>query len=330
MTLIASPKQAHHSARPNLRRGGPNTAPSVHRGVRTAARDAARLGARATRDRSALGRYVDTRGRAREVVACAGRAGSVLVLDRDALTLGDRRLVAHLAPDEPRENAELVCCHYLRDPRGRRCRPVRQEDLEAPGSTEASGDGKLENALTERPGELVDREGRRHSLGLLTSRLSIPELRWLAHPLDAETAEPQPLSVREVVARLESYEPVRAHTARALARHREDPAVSVAVLRAELERIDASRIVLNRGLRAAVLSAVQKQGLSMSEIAVRCGRVKRDSHGNASGETSWLARRIGIVPEGGESSPTPWIHSDVLALISRTGLGLSPREVELG
>jgi len=27
--------------------------------------------------------------------------------------------------------------------------------------------------------------------------------------------------------------------------------------------------------------------------------------------------------------PTPWVHSDVLALIARRGLGLSPREVEV-
>jgi hypothetical protein len=67
----------------------------------------------------------------------------------------------------------------------------------------------------------------------------------------------------------------------------------------------------------------------MSEIAIRCGRVKRDRRGNESGETSWLARRLGLLPEGGQSTPTPWIHSDVLALIARSGLGLSPREVEL-
>ena len=67
----------------------------------------------------------------------------------------------------------------------------------------------------------------------------------------------------------------------------------------------------------------------MSEIAIRCGRVKRDQRGNVSGETSWLARRIGQLPDAGQSTPTPWISSDVLALIARDGLGLSPREVEL-
>jgi hypothetical protein len=94
--------------------------------------------------------------------------------------------------------------------------------------------------------------------------------------------------------------------------------------------MDVSQIVLNRGLREAVLAAAAAQGLSMSEIAARCGRVKYDSRGKESGETSWLARRLGIVPEGRENAPTPWIHSDVLALIARSGLGISPREVELG
>jgi hypothetical protein len=67
----------------------------------------------------------------------------------------------------------------------------------------------------------------------------------------------------------------------------------------------------------------------MSEIAIRCGRVKHDSRGNESGETSWLARRLGLLPEGGQSTPTPWIHSEVLGLIARQGLGMAPREVEL-
>ena len=88
--------------------------------------------------------------------------------------------------------------------------------------------------------------------------------------------------------------------------------------------------MLDRGLRESVLDAVERQGLSMSEIAIRCGRVKLDRNGNESGETSWLARRLGLLPEGGRDAPTPWVHSDVLALIARCGLGISPREVELG
>jgi hypothetical protein len=138
------------------------------------------------------------------------------------------------------------------------------------------------------------------------------------------------VSVRETIGALESYEPAREVTIDAIARHNEREGISLTTLRAELERIDASRIVLNRGLREAVQAAVCTQSLSMSQIALRCGRVKRDARGNRSGETSWLARRIGLLAEGGGSTVTPWIHSDVLALIARSGLGIEPREVELG
>ena len=87
--------------------------------------------------------------------------------------------------------------------------------------------------------------------------------------------------------------------------------------------------MLNRRLREAVQARLARGHLTMSEIAIRCGRCKRDRRGNVSGETSWLARRIGLASEAGRDQPTPWVHSDVLALIARDGLGLSPREVEL-
>ena len=61
---------------------------------------------------------------------------------------------------------------------------------------------------------------------------------------------------------------------------------------------------------------------------MRCGRTKRDSSGGLSGDTSWLARRVGMLPEGGRRVPTPWVHTDVLALIARSALDVSPREVE--
>lgn len=305
------------------------------------------------RDPGVLGRYVDRHGRPREIFARPGHAGSVLVLDRDAHTLCDRRLVAHLGADEPPENAALVCRHYLHDPHGRHCRALTSEDLRLPGpGAPAAYDGSsaavagsvggercaaaMQSPAASHPGEdlprlpaaippaITDSEGRAYRLGCTSGRLAIPELRWLRVP------DESPVSVRDVVGSLESYEPVRAHTLAALARYYEDPALSVAVLRAELRRMDASRIVLNRGLREAVLDANRSRGLSMSEIALRCGRVKYDARGNASGETSWLARRVGLAPEGGEYRPTPWVHSDVLALIARAGLDLGPREVELG
>ncbi len=311
MPLATSPKPAPRS-RSQVRRGRPPT----------------RLERRP--DRGVLGRYVDFHGRSREVLVRPAYAGSVLVVDRDAHTHGDRRLVAHLGADEPPANAALVCQHYLSDPRGRWCRPISPADLLAAEPSAGSSAQPSAASATSATSAIVDRRGLVHRLGLVRNRLSIPELRWLRPPAGGAHGKTEPVSIREVVASLESYEPVRAHTARAVARHREDPEISVVVLRAELNRLDASRIVLNRGLRGAVLDAVRTQGLSMSEIALRCGRIKYDARGNASGETSWLARRVGISPEGGEREPTPWVHSEVLALIARTGLGISPREVELG
>ncbi len=138
------------------------------------------------------------------------------------------------------------------------------------------------------------------------------------------------VSARGRSGRSNNYEPACRLTRGALAGYRYDANVSTTALRGELERLNDSPIVLNRELRCKVLAAVEDGGLSLSEIAIRCGRVKRDRRGNTSGETSWLARRVGILPESGSGRLTPWVHSDVLALIARNGLGISPREVELG
>jgi hypothetical protein len=279
-------------------------------------------------DQRLLDRYTDQRGNDREVLAQRGPAGSVLVVDRDRVTLGDPRLVAHLAADEPAENAALVCASYLRDMTATslHCRLVTSEDLRsAPFADQPEAQARNEPASACEP---VDRLCRRYRLQPLQTGMSIPELRWCRdeHPIASGAGEP--VSVREAIAAIESYEPIRALTMRALW-HDDAAHVSTAVLRAELARVQQSPIVLNRRLREVVLEHVACGELSMSEIAVRCGRVKRDRKGNQSGETSWLARRLGLVPEGGQHTPTPWIHSDVLALIARSGLGISPREVEL-
>lgn len=275
---------------------------------------------RSARDRL-LARYIDRDGRPREVIACPGAAGSTLVVDRDRASRGDQRLVAHLGADEPAGNAALVCSSYLQDTaKGHgRCRALDVEDGRIAPFEYAQ---ELERTLSyARASELVDRLGCVFALAEVRTALSIPELRWCRSR--------QPVSVREAIASLESYEPVRALTLHALALHGRSDAISTTVLRAELTRVQQSPIVLNRRLREVVLATVERQQLSMSQIAIRCGRVKRDRNGNESGETSWLARRIGLLPEGGRGTPTPWIHSDVLALVARHGLGVSPREVEL-
>lgn len=290
-------------------------------------------GARSERD--VLGRYHDTVGRPREIVTRPGAGGTLLVIDRDPDTLSDRRLVAHLAADEPSANAALICRHYLDD--RRRCRPrvVSAADLDVVPFRSALGGDDGNDAQPGWDGcdpdaRLVDELGSAHRLERVsTNAITIPELRWLRRPSPGRLGPAELVSVREVIGRLQDYEPARSLSMRAVHLHRHDPGVSVAVLRAELERVAASRIVLNRRLRDAVLQAVARDGLSMSQIAVRCGRIKRDPRGNISGETSWLARRLGLLAEGGETAPTPWIHSDVLALIARRGLGISPLEVEL-
>lgn len=274
-----------------------------------------------------LGTYADARGRARELVALPVTDGSSLVVDRCALTLGDRRLVARLDADEPPANARLVSRHYLQDEQGRWCRPLRSEDLlEAPAGASKETFAELCSsssvAVAEHLHELRPVPGRRRSG-------SRPELRWCRRPRQEEGADWEPMALRALIGSLESYEPVRSLTARAIELRDRDASLSIRQLGHEHRRLCASAIVLNRALREAVQHAIERDGTSMSEIALRCGAVKHDQRGRSSGETSWLARRVGLMAEGGAVQPTPWVHSDVLALIARKGLRVSPREVEV-
>jgi hypothetical protein len=268
-----------------------------------------------------LRRYTEG-GATHEVILRAGSDGGRLVIDRGLLASRRERLLARLDADEPVANAGVVCARYLESGAdSRRCRPpIEADERPAPSS----------DAEPHRPGEWsVQSASFVHVLGPMPGNMSIPELRW--QRTDAHASCPAvTVSLRAAIALLESYEPLCAHTREAVALHRDDPAVSTTVLRAELARVQRSPIVLNRGLREAVLASVRREQTTMSEIAIRCGRIKRDARGNRCGETSWLARRIGLLPEGGQRVPTPWVHSDVLALIARDGLGIAPREVELG
>jgi hypothetical protein len=282
-----------------------------------------------------VARYLAADGGARELVVIAGAEGSVLVVDRDVATLCDRRLVAHLGADEPPENVELVSRLYLADMAGgeeRRCRLLLAGDL-----TSAPLDGDLTSPPPGERGCPVEAsavtlrcDGRLYRLGRAPrSDSRAGELRWCGTA--ADDGPWMAVSLREVVGRFESYEPMRSLTGSALAREeRVARRMATSTLRGELRRMQCSPVVLNRGLREAVVRAVEDRGLSMSEIAIRCGKVKRDRRGRCSGETSWLARRVGLLPQAGEREAVRWVHSDVLALIARRGLGISPREVELG
>lgn len=255
---------------------------------------------------------------ARELIVRAAHDGARLVIDRDVRARRRERLVGRLDPDEPNANAALLCEHYLgTPPERRRCRAPDRADLAPPA----------ESPPRRAPDPCVRGAGFEHALRAIPAGMSIPELRW-TRAVSSETAVA--VSLRSAIALLESYEPFCHQSRHALACHADDQAVSTTTLRTELTRVLCSPIVLNRALREAVLAKVRCGETTMSEIAIRCGRLKRGAHGKRSGETSWLARRIGLLPEGGRRVPTPWVHTDVLALIARDGLGIAPREVELG
>ncbi len=243
------------------------------------------------------------------------------MVDRLSGTHGDPHLLARLAPDEPGENAQILCALYLADESRGHCRLVTDADFDVSPTHEAP-DGCTVY-------ELYGADGAIYLIQKVALNGRFPALRWTRSILTDEAPRSETVRLREVLARFEDYEPARSITANALAAHRTDPTLSTSCLTAELTRLAESPIVLNRRLREAVQARLARGDLTMSEIAIRCGRVKHDRRGNVSGETSWLARRIGLAPEAGRDQPTPWVHSDVLALIARDGLGRSPREVEL-
>jgi hypothetical protein len=272
-----------------------------------------------------LASYTDAEGGRHELLAWSGAASSTLVVDRELSPCAAPRLVAHLAADEPAENAMVVCEEYLPRARAGSCRfrALEPEDLCRPPALQSRGRPEPSHEHVRVPqcngGEVFMLAPQRNSG-------SLPQLRWWRLDAGMRCAA---VSLREAVGALEDYEPVRALTEAAIERAGPGDGLSRTTLRAELARVQRSPIILNRALREAVLASVRRGGLSMSEIAIRCGRVKHDSRGNVSGETSWLARRLGLLPEGGQSTPTPWVHSEVLGLIARQGLGMAPREVEL-
>jgi hypothetical protein len=271
----------------------------------------------------------------REVVVLSTIDRSLLVVDRRVSDGSDARLVARIAADEPVANADLVAELYLADARRPVCRPLTKADFQH----QPAGDF-TRRAATERvrgvPSQvdqatLCDRQGIRFRLTVVaTTADRVPELRWLRESPAGTQGAGECVSARRVVGALEDYEPVRSLTTAAIEQHRRDPTVSVATLGLELRRLGNSPIVLNRRLREAVLDASTRQGLSLSSIALACGRAKLDRRGRHSGETSWLARRVGLISDDAARRPNPWVHSDVLALIARNGLGIAPHEVELG
>lgn len=262
-----------------------------------------------------LARHIRPDGLVREIVALPGAQASTLLVDRLADGLGDNRLLAHLPADEPAQNAQLICRMYLADPR-RGCRRLRADDFKALPLAEPA----VDTAGT--VGDLRDAAGSLYRIRLVDGRPRC--LRWTrsssGHPERFDV-----VSLRDVVAALESYEPARAFTRGAIAHATDAPTYT---LRQELRSLARSPFVLNRALREAVLHAIEHQDATMSEIAIRCGRVKHTPTGT-SGETTWLSRRIGLRPDSTSGRITPWVHTEVLALIARDGLLIAPADVEM-
>ncbi len=278
--------------------------------------------------RRRLGVYADPEsGEARELVTVRGAGGSTLLIDRRASTYADARLIAHLAADEPPDNAHIICEMYLADETRGRCRRVTPQDLELHPPIPSPPTSRAAPQPSDTP--LLAATGDRYRIRAVCDGDHGRALRWTRTRHDGPEDDFAVLTLRDVVGGLEDYEPARALTIAALADPDGRNCSSVCALRAELRRLDDSSIRLNRRLREAVQRTVARGDVTLSEIALRCGRLKRDRRGNVSGETSWLMRRIGVLPEGGETTPTPWIHSDTLALIAREGLGAYPNEIEL-
>ncbi|MCW3033348.1 MAG: hypothetical protein JWM60_1693 [Solirubrobacterales bacterium] len=262
-----------------------------------------------------------TRGGSPRQVITVAIAGRTLVIDRSPAR-GDARVLARLEPEEPQENARLIARMYIADTTSSPPRRVTAADLKSPERA------PVDPAPVRWETPLIAGIGATFQIQRAATG-GIAVVRWTKTRGRGESpAAAVPL--RQVVAQLEDYQPAIAMTRAAIDANDQDPQVSVVKLKAELQRLTESRIVLNRRLREHVQRAVEHDQTTMSAIAVRCGRFRTSDRGGRTGETSWLARRIGVLAEAGAARPTPWVHTDVLAVIARDGLGINPCEAELG
>jgi hypothetical protein len=273
-------------------------------------------------DGHVLGSYQDPEGALRSVLAIDGEDGSTLVIDRRDGAISDIRLVDQILVDEPVlddsiDNARLVAKLYLSDPSRGRCRPLRLSDLRG---DEAEAEPPVASDT------LTAADGRRFRLHADEVGGAARTLRWGAVRSDGSH---RTVSLRTVVGALEDYEPARSMTIAALARYgRRTEGVRVCVLAAELRGLDRGAFVLNRGLREAAIGIVAQGEVSWSEIAFRCGRKHAVGAGHECGDTSWLKRRLGLMPESSTGRVTPWLRVETLALIA-CALGVDPVSVEV-
>src|ERR1019366_4456752 len=94
------------------------------------------------------------------------------------------RLVAHIATDEPPENAAIVCSLYLADVQGRRCRRLTPEDLDAApvAAEETLAASAAKDSMDASGGGVIHGHGCVYRLQAACSDSSIPDLRWHRHP----------------------------------------------------------------------------------------------------------------------------------------------------
>src|SRR2546422_6330030 len=102
---------------------------------------------------------------------------------------------------------------YLAAARRPECRRLRAEDFElvaaegAPSPNGATAYGRDAHEDASFAPRLVDEDGNTYSLEPSGDSRSIPQLRWRRHGAGDDGAEPQMVSLRDVIGALESYEP---------------------------------------------------------------------------------------------------------------------------
>jgi hypothetical protein len=243
-----------------------------------------------------------------------------VMIDRSRIEPSDNRVVGYLFPEEPASNVVPMCGSYLEHPN------VSPNDVPLATLLYRLGWG---NELETCQGDLTGNasEVRYRLVRAIIPPLRIPQLRWWRCVPLGQAGPGYPVVLRDVCGATQTYSPYLAETTSAIEQYQDDPEVSIVKLREERCNLVKSPIVLNRGLREAVQARVN-HGTSLSQIAQNCGR-RINRKGQISGETSWLSRRMGVMPDGGKSHPTPWIHTDVLNLIAEKGLQVPPHEVEV-
>jgi hypothetical protein len=250
--------------------------------------------------------YADETGDERELVVLV-HDGCQLVIDRTVADRSDPRLVGEFEADEPDKNAMMLALDYLgRAPQERRCAQYVPA-VDRPSSVLS--------------GLLRDRDRNTYWLQRVARFGPGADLRWVCRTIGA--GAPAVVTLRTVVGALEVYEPPVSMTRDALAAHHD---AAGAMLRRELAHLGDSRFVLNRGLREAVAAELAR-GTPLAEIARRCGHTRTRGRGITLGDGAWVARRVGLTPDG-KPTPSRWIDQSVLREIA-AALGLPPAEVRL-